>query len=155
MIDHDYEDIISHELFHDWFGDYVTCESWANLTLNEGFATYGEYLWMEHKYGVDLAERHRFENIQEYLSEALLHKRPIIDFYYNDREDMFDSHSYAKGGLVLHMLRKYLGDEIFFKGLNLYLKQNAFQTVEIHQLRLAMEKASGEDLNWFFNQWFL
>ena len=67
---------------------------------------------------------------------------------------MFDSHSYAKGGRVLHMLRYYLGDEAFYEGLQKYLKDNAFSTVEIHQLRLAMEEVSGEDLNWFFNQWF-
>jgi len=68
---------------------------------------------------------------------------------------MFDSHSYNKGGVILHMLRKHLGDEAFFKGLNLYLTKHAFQSVEVHELRLAFEKVSGEDLNWFFNQWFL
>jgi len=155
MIDRDYEDIIAHELFHQWFGDFVTCESWANLSLNEGFATYGEYLWIEHKYGNDMAERHRADMLQQYISESWSRKEPIIRFHYKDKEDMFDSHSYAKGGLVLHMLRKYLGDEIFFRGLNIYLKRNAFQAVEIHHLRMAMEEASGEDLNWFFNQWFL
>ena len=67
---------------------------------------------------------------------------------------MFDSHSYAKGGRVLHMLRKTIGDEAFFEGLSLYLKQNAFKAVEMHQLRLAMEEVTGKDLNWFFNQWF-
>ncbi len=155
MIDMDYEDIIAHELFHQWFGDYVTCESWANLTLNEGFATYGEYLWIEHQYGIDMAERHRMDDQQNYISESWLYKEPIVRFHHSDKEDMFDSHSYAKGGLVLHMLRKYLGDEVFFRGLNIYLKENAFQSVEVHQLRIAMEKASGEDLNWFFNQWLL
>ena len=79
----------------------------------------------------------------------------MIRFNYSDKEDMFDSHSYAKGGRILHMLRHYLGDDAFFKGLKLYLNQNAFQTVEIHQLRLAMEEVCGQDLNWFFNQWFL
>ena len=155
LIDKNYEDIIAHELFHQWFGDLVTCESWSNLTLNEGFATYGEYLWAEYKYGKDEAERQRAEMLQQYFSEAWMYKRPIIDFHYADKEDMFDSHSYAKGGLVLHMLRNYLGDEIFFKGLNLYLNEHAFQSVEIHDLRIAMEEASGEDLNWFFNQWLL
>ncbi|HXH19672.1 MAG TPA: M1 family metallopeptidase, partial [Chitinophagales bacterium] len=155
LIDRDYEDIIAHELFHQWFGDYVTCESWANLTLNEGFATYGEYLWIEHKYGADMAERHRADMLHQYLSESWLYKEPVVRFHYHDKEDMFDSHSYAKGGLALHMLRTYLGDEIFFRALNIYLKEHAFQSVEIHQLRLAFEEASGEDLNWFFNQWFL
>ncbi len=155
LIDTDYEDIIAHELIHQWFGDYVTCESWANLSLNEGFATYGEYLWIEHKYGIDMAERHRADMLQQYSSEAWMYKRPIIDFHYSDKEDMFDSHSYAKGGLVLHMLRKYLGDDIFFSAIKIYLLENALQAVEIHHLRLAFEKASGEDLNWFFSQWLL
>lgn len=154
MIDQDYEDIIAHELFHQWFGNYVTCESWSNLALNESLATYAEYLWMEHKYGTDMAEQHRTENLRHYLAEAWQYKRPIIDFHYGDKEYMFDAHSYSKGGLVLHMLRKYLGDTIFFRGLHLYLTENAFGSVEIHHLRLAMEEASGEDLNWFFNQWF-
>jgi aminopeptidase N len=68
---------------------------------------------------------------------------------------MFDSHSYAKGGRILHMLRKYVGDEAFFESLNYYLKKNEFSDVEIHNLRLAFEEVTGEDLNWFFNQWFL
>lgn len=155
LIDKNYEDIISHELFHQWFGDIVTCESWANLSLNEGFATYGEYLWAEYKYGKDEAERQRADMLQTYFNEAWMYKRPIFDFYYSDKEDMFDAHSYSKGGLVLHMLRNYLGDAVFFKGLNHYLTKHAFKSVEVHDLRIALEEASGEDLNWFFTQWFL
>jgi aminopeptidase N len=79
----------------------------------------------------------------------------MIRYFYDNKEDMFDAHSYNKGGRILHMLRKTIGDEAFFKGLNLYLNENKFQSVEIHQLRLAMEKVTGFDLNWFFNQWFL
>ena len=79
----------------------------------------------------------------------------MIRFDYSDKEDMFDSHSYAKGGRILHMLRHYLGDDAFYNGLKKYLNDNAYKAVEIHQLRIAMEEVSGEDLNWFFNQWFL
>ena len=79
----------------------------------------------------------------------------MIRFDYIDKEDMFDSHSYAKGGRILHMLRHYLGDDAFYNGLKKYLNDNAYNSVEIHQLRIAMEAISGEDLNWFFNQWFL
>jgi len=78
----------------------------------------------------------------------------LIWFDYEDKEHMFDAHSYNKGGLVLHMLRNYLGDEIFFLGLNKYLVDNAYSDVEADELRLAMEDVSGEDLNWFFNQWY-
>ena len=154
-LDGNYEDVVSHELFHHWFGDLVTCESWANLPLNESFATYGEYLWREHKYGLDAADHHNMDGLNGYLAEANTKQVDMIRFDYDDKEDMFDGHSYAKGGRILHMLRKYLGDDAFFQGLQVYLQENAYQAVEIHQLRLAMEQVSGEDLNWFFNQWFL
>ena len=155
LLDETNEDVISHELFHHWFGDFVTCESWANIPLNESFATYGEYLWREYKYGREYADQLLRKNLNTYLMEARSKQVNLIRFYYDDREDMFDSHSYAKGGCILHMLRKYVGDDAFFKSLNYYLTNHAFESVEIHDLRLAFEKITGEDLNWFFNQWFM
>ena len=155
LLDGDNEAIIAHELFHHWFGDLVTCESWSNLPLNESFATYGEYLWEEHKYGRDAADLHGANSMAGYLAESQTKQENLIRFYYDDKEDMFDGHSYNKGGRVLHMLRYFLGDDAFFSGLKLYLEKNQFKAVEIHQLRLAMEEISGKDLNWFFNQWFL
>lgn len=155
LLDLTNEDVISHELFHQWFGDLVTCESWSNLPLNESFATYGEYLWEEYKYGRDAADAHHAGSLSGYLSEAEQKQANLIRFQYDDKEDMFDGHSYNKGGQVLHMLRKYVGDEAFFASLKLYLETNKFNSVEIHNLRLAFEKVTGEDLNWFFNQWFL
>ncbi len=155
LLDQDFEDYISHELFHQWFGDLVTCESWSNLPLNESFATYGEYLWQEHKYGLDAADHHSAESRMGYLGESDRKQVNLIRFQYNDKEDMFDAHSYNKGGQVLHMLRKYVGDDAFFASLKLYLETNKYTSVEIHQLRMAFEKVTGEDLNWFFNQWFL
>ena len=155
LLDKDYEDYVSHELFHQWFGDLVTCESWSNLPLNESFATYAEYLWQEHRYGLDAADYHSAESRAGYLEEATRKQVCLIRFQYDDKEDMFDGHSYNKGGQVLHMLRKYVGDDAFFASLKLYLETNKFSSVEIHNLRLAFEKVTGEDLNWFFNQWFL
>lgn len=155
LVDRHEDDIIAHELFHHWFGDLVTCESWANLPLNESFATYGEYIWREKWLGRLGADMHLENDLQSYLNESRVEQKDLIRFNYNDKEDMFDNHSYAKGGRVLHMLRYYLGDDAFYGGLQKYLEDNAFNTVEIHQLRLAMEEVSGEDLNWFFNQWFL
>lgn len=153
QIDYNHEDVIAHELFHHWFGDLVTCESWANLPLNESFATYGEYLWMEHKYDQFTADRHLYIDLINYVSDTS--RVDLIRFHYDDKEDMFDRHSYEKGGRVLHMLRSYLGDDAFFGGLALYLKNRAYKSAEIHDLRLAFEEVSGQDLNWFFNQWFL
>lgn len=155
LVDNSGEDIVAHEMFHHWFGDLVTCESWANLPLNESFATYGEYLWNEHKYGKNQADLHIDGDLATYLSQGKNNPKTLIRFDYKNEMEMFDSHSYQKGGRVLNMLRNYLGDDAFFSGLKHYLHSNEFQTVEIHQLRLAFEKVSGEDLNWFFNQWFL
>jgi aminopeptidase N len=155
MIDRNNEDIVSHELFHHWFGDLATCESWSNLPLNESFATYGEYLWNEYKYGRDVADIGLESDLKSYLDESKMKQEHLIRFYYENREDMFDRHSYAKGGTILHMLRKYLGDDAFFAGLKLYLTNNSFKSSEVHDLRLAFEEVTGEDLNWFFNQWFL
>jgi aminopeptidase N len=155
MLDENHESIIAHELFHHWFGDLATCESWANLPLNESFATYSEYLWDEYKYGRDAADFHLQEGLNQYIEEAFGKKVNLIRYDYENREDMFDRHSYQKGGCVLHMLRKYVGDEAFFEALKTYLNDNKYQATEIHHLRLAFEKVTGEDLNWFFDQWFL
>lgn len=156
LLDEDYEDIVSHELYHHWFGDLVTCESWANLPLNESFATYGEVLWREHKYGLDEKNRKVWEDMESYFAEAARGKQvDMIRYHHETAEDMFDSHSYAKGGTILNMLRDYVGDEAFFESLRVYLMDNLYTAVEIHHLRLAFEKVIGEDLNWFFNQWFL
>jgi aminopeptidase N len=155
MLDRNYEDVVSHELFHHWFGDLVTMESWSNVPLNESFATYGEYLWNEYKYGLDEADYWGQNDLNSYLREARSKQVNLIRYYYKKQEDMFDSHSYAKGGRVLHMLRNYTGDEAFFSALKIYLQQHKFKNVEIHDLRLAFEEVTGEDLNWFFNEWFL
>lgn len=148
-----WENTIAHELFHHWFGDLVTTESWSNLTVNESFANYSEYLWQEHKYGRDAADAHRHSEIAGYMSPEN-ELKDLVRFHYNSREDMFDGVSYNKGGAVLHMLRNYLGDAAFREGLKVYLNDNKFGTGEAQQLRLALEKVSGKDLNWFFNQWY-
>ena len=155
LLDMDHEDHISHELFHHWFGDLVTCESWANLPLNESFANYSEYLWIDHKYGREAADYHYIKDIEGYFMEARDKKEALIRYEYSTIEDMFDAHSYNKGGCVLHMLRAYVGDEAFFTALKDYLESNKFKSAEIHHLRMSFEKVTGEDLNWFFNQWFL
>ena len=147
------ENTIAHELFHHWFGNLVTSESWSNLTLNESFANYSEYLWREYKYGQLDANMHLFEANQTYLNGQNEHKH-LVRFTYDDKEDMFDAVSYNKGGTILHMLRNYLGDSAFFEGLKEYLTTYQYGSAEVHQLRLIFEKITGKDLNWFFNQWY-
>ena len=154
-IDQNQDDIISHELFHHWFGDLVTAESWANLPLNESFATYAEYLWDEFKNGRDQADFKGFQDMSIYIGNKSKDNVDVIRFDYADREHMFDEISYQKGGRIIHMLRKTVGDAAFFKALNLYLTRNAYKSAEIHDLRLVFEEVTGTDMNWFFNQWFL
>lgn len=156
LLDENHEDIVAHELFHHWFGDLVTCESWANLPLNESFATYGEVLWAEHEFGTDAKYLKVKKDMDTYFREANAGKQvDMIRYNYDQPRDMFDSHSYAKGGVILNMLRSIVGDDAFFTSLQNYLWTNKYQSVEIHDLRLAFEKTTGQDLNWFFNQWFL
>lgn len=155
LLDDHWDGIIAHELFHQWFGNLVTCESWANLALNEGFANYSEYLWNEYKYGKEEADYNLWIEKDNYMAEVASGKLdPIINYFYENPDDLFDSHRYSKAGLVLHMLRNYVGDAAFFASLNQYLKANAYQSVEIDDLRKAFELITGEDLQWFFEQWF-
>ena len=155
LLDKDFnETVVAHEMFHQWFGDLVTAESWSNLTVNESFADFSEGLWLEHKYGQEAGDAHRKETMDGYFQQAAGEMHPLVNFQYKDREKMFDGHSYNKGGSILHMMRHELGDDAFFGGLQKYLTDNAFKTGEAPQLRLAMEAVSGRDMNWFFNQWY-
>jgi aminopeptidase N len=149
-----WEDVIAHELFHHWFGDLVTCESWSNITLNESFADYSETLWNEHKYGKDAGDAVNYAGIESYLQQPENADKDLVRFYYKDKEDVFDQVSYPKGGRILNMLRNYVGDSAFFKSLNLYLNTYRFKSAEAQELRLAFEDITGEDLNWYWNQWY-
>jgi aminopeptidase N len=156
LLDGSDQSTIAHELFHHWFGDLVTCESWANLPLNESFANYAQYLWDEYRYGIDEADYNAEDEAKGYFESSMYQGYHNLIWYgHGDKEDMFDGHSYNKGGRILHMLRSYLGDDAFFKGLNNYLTTNKYKAAEVHNLRMAFEEVSGEDLNWFFDQWFL
>ncbi len=150
----EWESTIAHELFHQWFGDYVTTESWSNITLNESFANYSETLWDEYKYGKDAGDEQNFRDMEGYLRSNNSRKKDLVRFYYHDKEDVFDAVSYNKGGRILNMLRNYVGDSAFFKALNLYLTTNKFKSAEAQQLRLAFEEVTGRDLNWYWNQWY-
>ncbi|MCX7606056.1 MAG: M1 family metallopeptidase [Bacteroidia bacterium] len=150
----DHEDVVAHELFHHWFGDLVSCEGWAQLPLNESFADYSEYLWLEHSRGIEAAEAHRRQSYFTYLAESREKKVPLIRYQYGDPMNMFDAHSYQKGGLVLHLLRQTAGDSAFFLSLKQYLVDNAYRSADIDHLRHAFEKVTGQDWTWFFDQHF-
>lgn len=155
LLDTDSEDLQSHELAHQWFGDLVTTRDWTNIWLNESFATYFEALWRENAKGRDdfLYSDVRANQQAYFGAWNDGERRPIVTKYYKNADDLFDSYAYPRGGAVLHMLRKYLGDELFFKALNRYLTTNANKPVETEQLRIAIEEATGQSMDWFFDQW--
>jgi len=155
LVDDNWESIIFHELSHHWFGDLVTCESWANLPLNESFANFSEIAWIEHQHGFDEGILHAQEDLSGYLREAASRQDPLIRYHYSDKEEMFDRHSYNKGGLVLNLLRNTVGEKAFYASLNRYLTKNAYTPVEIDKLRTAFEEVTGEDMHWFFDTWFM
>ena len=149
------ENTIAHEIFHHWFGNLVTSESWSNLALNESFANYSQYLWREYKYGKTNADAHLYENSKAYFDNSDNFNKKLVRYYYDDKEDMFDLISYNKGGTILHMLRNYLGDKAFFSGLKKYLIDNQYKSAEVSHLRLAFEEVSGLDLQWFLISGFM
>ena len=149
-----WESTIAHELFHQWFGDLVTAESWSHITVNESFANYSETLWDEYKNGKDAGDMQNFNDMQGYLQGPGNPAKDLVRFHYADKEDVFDGVSYNKGGRILHMLRNYVGDDAFFKSLNNYLTTNKFKAGEAGLLRLAFEEVTGKDMNWYWNQWY-
>ena len=149
-----WESTIAHELFHQWFGDLVTAESWSHITVNESFANYSETLWDEYKNGKDAGDAQNYNDMQGYLQGPGNPSKDLVRFHYSDKEDVFDGVSYNKGGRILHMLRNYVGDDAFFKSLNNYLTTNKFKAGEAGMLRLAFEEVTGKDMNWFWNQWY-
>ena len=149
-----WESTIAHELFHQWFGDLVTAESWSNLTVNESFADYSQTLWAEYSKGKDAGQYENYVGMNSYLSSPMDGEKDLVRFFYKDREDMFDLVSYQKGGRILNMLRHYVGDDAFFASLHKYLTDNKFSNGSAIKLKLAFESVTGKDLNWFFNQWY-
>ncbi len=148
------DDLIAHELAHQWFGDLVTCRDWSHGWLNEGFATYMEHVDRLHHKGRDEYDYGLKGDVEAYLSEARgRYRRPIVCQDYEAPIDIFDRHLYEKGGLVLHMLRRELGDALFWKGVGHYLNRHQKGVVETRDLMRALEEVSGRSLEQFFEQW--
>ncbi|MCC7430419.1 M1 family metallopeptidase [bacterium] len=149
----DAELLIAHEIAHQWFGNLVTCKDWGNSWLNEGFATYFEYLYLENEYGKDFADYYQFGQAQTYFGEDLDYRRPIFTRDYDEIDLLFDAHSYEKGSLVIQVLRNILGDEDFFTSIKYFLQKHKFQAVETNDLKIAIEETTGKNLDWFFEDW--
>lgn len=151
---HTGDDIVVHELAHQWFGDYLTCKDWSHFWLNEGFATYFTALFREADAGEDDFQYFMYAPYMEtFFRETERFQRPIVKREYWDPEEVSSHHPYEKGAWVLHGLRGQLGDEAFFRGVRLYISRHANSNVETFDLREALEEASGVDLERFFDEW--
>jgi aminopeptidase N len=158
LVDHDRDALIAHELAHQWFGDLITCNSWEDIWLNEGFATYMESLWFEHRDGPVGYENDVLENFDAVIASdrgSAPEQEPMVSRRWDDPFDAFrrPSNPYSKGASILHMLRRSLGDEVFFRGLRTYVERFKFRTVETADFRKTLEEVSGRSLEQFFAQW--
>ena len=148
------EPLLAHELAHQWFGDFLTCRSWAHIWLNESFATYFDILWWEHFFGKDEAVLRLDADRDNYFEEtSKAYVRPIVTMKFIEASDMFDRHTYEKGGSVLHMMRTELGDELWWKAIQHYVSKFGGQNVETNDFKEAIEEATGRNLDVFFDQW--
>lgn len=143
----------AHELAHQWFGDLVTCKDWGHIWLNESFATFFEAVYFEHARGVNGYAREIENFSQSYFDEAKRYRRPLATNRYPSGDSMFDSHAYPKGAVVLHTLRRHLGDAAFYAGIKHYLTKHRHEPVETWQFCRAMTEATGINLEPFFDQW--
>ena len=154
LLDVSSDDIVSHELAHSWFGNSLTCRDWGELWLNESFATLMEAIWTEHDKGRDDYLYDIYQDQETYFqswSNGI--RRPISTRRYPDPDSVFDAYAYQRGGAVLNMLRFVLGDQMFWKAIKHYVKKYRYQTVETQNLVVAIEEATGQNLQWFFDEW--
>ena len=144
----------SHELAHQWFGDYVTCRDWSHAWLNESFATYFEAMWCEESLGDDEFKYYLDADWKAYLAEDRgAYRRAIQTNIYNEPLDLFDRHLYQKGAVILHHLRKLLGDRLWWKVINHYLTKHGGGSVITQDFASAVEEVTGRNHDWFFAQW--
>jgi hypothetical protein len=146
-----FEDLVVHELAHQWYGDKVTCATWSDIFMNEAFASYAEALWQEHKNGKDAYKKF----MADYMFSARNTQEPIYIRNIKDESLIFDYNlTYAKGAVVLHMLRGVLGDKGFFEVLKSFQQSGfAYGVATVNDFRLFVEKTTGQNLKYFFDQW--
>lgn len=147
------DDLVAHELAHQWFGDLVTCKSWAHGWLNEGWATFMEYVFKEQDMGKEESDYYRYEDLKVYFDEDGEFRRPIVTNYYADPAEVWDRHTYQKAGLVLQTLKNHIGEADFWAATKKYLEIHKGGVVETVDFQRALENVSGENLQKFFDQW--
>lgn len=146
--------LVAHELAHQWFGDLVTCEDWSQIWLNEGFASYYELLFKNHKDGRDAFLYALYENANEFINKPVSEdSRPVVFRKYDVPLELFGYLVYPKGAWVLHMLRSQLGEELYRQCIRTYLERHQFGNVETHDLMEVVEELSGRSWDQFFDQW--
>jgi aminopeptidase N len=152
--DFSWEKTIAHEAAHQWWGDLITLRSWEHTWLNESFATYSDYLYTRYDLGEDEGAYDLLRKKNSYLNEAhTRYIRPIVFDRYERPQQNFDRHTYPKGAAVLHMLRFILGDEPFFRTFKHFLHKYEFQPVDTHDFMKAIKEATGQNMDWFFEQY--
>ncbi len=150
------ESLVAHELAHQWFGDLLVINHWSHAWVKEGMATYSEVMWTEKEYGADDAAYYRLGEIRSYLSEdKSRYRRPMVTHIYREAIELYDRHIYEKGGCVYHMIRTELGDELFWRAIHTFVQDHAHQTVETIDLLRAIDKATGRNLRFLFDQYVL
>ncbi|NEP17670.1 MAG: M1 family metallopeptidase, partial [Leptolyngbya sp. SIO4C1] len=148
------ETLVAHELAHQWFGDLVVINHWSHAWVKEGMATYSEVLWLEHTLGWDEAAYYHLNHARAYLSEdASRYRRPLVTHIYREPIELYDRHIYEKGSCVYHMIRAELGDALFTQTVKTFLEDNAHSTVETIDLLRAIDKATGRNLRFLFDQY--
>jgi len=148
------ESLVAHELAHQWFGDLVVIKHWSHAWIKEGMASYSEVLWTDHEYGSEAAAYYMLNEARSYISEdSSRYRRPIVTHIYREAIELYDRHLYEKGACVYHMIRAELGDELFFKAVHTFVQDNAHKTVETIDLLRAIEKATGRNLQFLFDQY--
>jgi aminopeptidase N len=150
-LDSSSDGLVAHELAHQWWGDLVTCRDWAHIWLNEGFASYAEVLWAEHAKGPDEAAYQLVQKARAAIAGGK--ERPIVDRHYASPWLMFDARAYPKGAWVLHMLRRRLGEEAFWKCIQRYGTEHRLQSADTTDFRKTLERVTGRSLERFFYDW--
>ena len=151
--DFSWERIIAHEIAHQWWGNLITLRTWSETWMNESFGTYSDYLYTRFDKGEDEGAVDLLNKKNQYMREAnTRYIRPIVFTRYDRPQDNFDSHTYPKGAAVLHMLRFVLGDTPFFKTLSHFLHKHEFQAVDTHDFMVAVKEKTGQNMDWFFDQ---
>jgi aminopeptidase N len=149
---HDSQGLIAHELAHQWFGDLVTCKDWANVWLNEGFATYYEKLYENHKNGRDHFLYGMLQSAKGIVGQTN-QTTPMVRRDYKVAEEQFNFLAYPKGSWILHMLRSEVGDDLYRRAIKTYLERHQFANVTTEDLKAVFEELSGRSFDQFFDQY--